>query len=104
MRPCMYTPWFIAAKQDPVRIGMYDTCASLGGDIARCYWNGDEWFTTPTLVDRISVAFWRGLTAPPMFPRKRRVRPQLMQSSDARAARKRRSLKHRPWIYLGDDA
>lgn len=101
----MYTPWFLVGKHDPVRTGMYETCAWPGSDITRCFWSGDEWFTTAALVDRVGVNYWRGLTQLLAFPSKRRQpRRNVQSSSDARAARKRSALKHKPWLYLGDDA
>lgn len=64
----MFTAWFLSLKFDPVRHGVYETCARVGGDIARCYWDGEQWLASKRLARRISPAYWRGLSEPPAFP------------------------------------
>jgi hypothetical protein len=100
----MNTEWFNALKMDPVRIGFYETHEGTVGQTRMRKWTGSMW--KPKFgghdLQRGSV-FWRGLSAPPTFPKRKPTRTlgEINQRWFALRAKARRKVNNN-WIYVGD--
>jgi hypothetical protein len=97
----VYTPWFLTLKYDPVRVGTYETCSNPQDrrDQTRCYWDGETWYASSHLADRLNPVYWRGLAQDPEFPKKStKSSPSPLRGTALVRQRPRKSPKN-AWLY-----
>lgn len=69
----MHTRWYLALTEWPVRVGMYETRDATGKIVARCHWDGEQWWCADRLAGTVQVVQWRGLLEPPAYPEERDI-------------------------------